>query len=154
MARMHLNSCANPVMNSATQAKTKDVVGMSVAFLALHAILIGIWFFESSGWSIRWYQVTPLIVVDAILIVYGLILVYKTRRFVRNVYKIPGGYNKDCMATAFCPSCTIIQMGHHTADYDTYKSSWFSNTGLPPNVQALSPHSLPPPSARSPMTLC
>jgi len=154
MARMHLNPCANPMRNASVRPKATNLLIMTFALICLHAIMIGAWLFETERWIIAWYQMAPIIVVDFCILVYFMILLYKTRQFVRNIYKIPGTDLSDTSATLFCSACTLIQMGYHTADYDTYQTSWFNDTGLPPKVQALSPHSLPPPSARSPLTLC
>mmetsp|Transcript_15453 Transcript_15453/g.17971 ORF Transcript_15453/g.17971 Transcript_15453/m.17971 type:complete len:249 (-) Transcript_15453:283-1029(-) len=76
-------------------------------------------------------------------ILYSCILLYLiviTRSHIRKKYNIRekcfGGCEDICVAF-WCPCCTISQMARHTADYDTYRASCCSNTGLPPGAPSI-----------------
>lgn len=73
-------------------------------------------------------------------------LVIRTRRHIRQKYRIPegdcGGCD-DCCSSFWCACCAVAQMARHTADYDTYAGQCCSETGLPPHVVALDEASPP-----------
>mmetsp|Transcript_16215 Transcript_16215/g.23149 ORF Transcript_16215/g.23149 Transcript_16215/m.23149 type:complete len:833 (+) Transcript_16215:191-2689(+) len=153
MARVHLNACANPVLNIKARANATGVIVASVALIFLHIILIALPF-QSGGITIMLMQFVPLAVLDLVIIVYFFVLLVKARFFVRQMYKIDGSTCEDIGKSLFCTFCTIIQMGYHTADYETYSAECCSSTGLPPFLQALSPHSLPPPEFKKSFSMC
>lgn len=152
MARLHLNACANPTFDTEQRTKVSSVLIIGVAFAALH----GIYFLlsmESGGWLIFIIQLTPLIIFDICFLLYFLVVAVKARAFVRHVYKLDDSPLEDTVASVCCLCCSIAQMGRHTADYETYRAMCCSGTGLPSQVQALSPLSLPDPQEQNPYTL-
>jgi Cys-rich protein (TIGR01571 family) len=153
MARLHLNSCANPVLNVKARTNAISILLASIALIMLHSILISLPF-QSGGITIVLIEVIPLAVLDLLLILYFFVLLVKTRTFVRQMYKIEGSVCDDVTSSVFCTCCTAIQMGYHTADYETYTGVCCSSTGLPPQLQALSPHSIPPPEFIKPFSMC
>mmetsp|Transcript_29386 Transcript_29386/g.68013 ORF Transcript_29386/g.68013 Transcript_29386/m.68013 type:complete len:130 (-) Transcript_29386:507-896(-) len=62
----------------------------------------------------------------------------QTRKAIRDAYSIPEGRRlegyEDLVVSVFCLPCALSQMGRHTADYDTYRSTCCSETGLPNHV--------------------
>ncbi|KAL7548879.1 hypothetical protein ACHAWF_012142 [Thalassiosira exigua] len=82
-------------------------------------------------------MVGVVILVDLAFIVLLISLVYKTRRHIRDKYRIPQTRCKgceDCCCAFWCTCCTNAQMARQTADYDTYAAKCCSTTGLSPNV--------------------
>lgn len=80
----------------------------------------------------------PILLIDIVVLIYMVCLTATVRGSIRNKYQIPevtcvGA--QDCLCATFCMPCTICQMGRHTADYDTYRASCCSRTGLPRHVE-------------------
>jgi Cys-rich protein (TIGR01571 family) len=64
-------------------------------------------------------------------------VVVQTRQSIRSAYSIPESRCEGCedlLVSVWCTPCTIAQMMHQTADYDTYRAVWFSESGLPHHV--------------------
>ncbi len=83
----------------------------------------------------------PIILFDIFVLVYMVCLTKLVRSSIRNKYQISDetcGRLQDCMCATFCMPCTICQMGRHTADFDTYRASCCSSTGLPKRVELAS----------------
>ena len=80
----------------------------------------------------------PVLLVDAMVVCLFYFLLIKTRKIVRENYGIPEGKqcpgNEDALVSIFCTSCTVSQMGRHTADYTTYRGHCCTQTGLPDHV--------------------
>lgn len=75
--------------------------------------------------------------VNIVFVVYMIVAIAKTRRYIREKYSIREKYCRgceDCMCAYCCPCLTIAQMARHTADYDTYNARACTSTGLPPNA--------------------
>lgn len=80
----------------------------------------------------------PIMVLNMLFLFHLLKLVKNTRESIRDKYQIPESTCigcEDCMCATFCMSCTICQMGRHTADFDTYNGNCCSRTGLPGQVE-------------------
>lgn len=80
----------------------------------------------------------PIVALNVLFLFYLLKLVKNTRAVIRDKYQIPENTCigcEDCMCATFCMSCTICQMGRHTADFDTYSGTCCSSTGLPEQVE-------------------
>ena len=80
---------------------------------------------------------TVLGVMSFLFALFLLYLTYITRLFIRQRYGIPESCCVGCedvCVTIFCQCCTISQMARHTVDYDTYRASLCSTTGIPGSV--------------------
>mmetsp|Transcript_35019 Transcript_35019/g.80968 ORF Transcript_35019/g.80968 Transcript_35019/m.80968 type:complete len:192 (-) Transcript_35019:20-595(-) len=67
--------------------------------------------------------------------IYYIIVLGKTRWFVRRRYSIPQRCpGEDYVCSIACSFCAITQMARHTANYGMYKSHLFTRTGLPRNT--------------------
>lgn len=80
----------------------------------------------------------PIVLFDIVVLLYMVYLTKIVRGSIRNKYQIPEetyGRLQDCICATFCMPCTICQMGRHTADFDTYRASCCSSTGLPRHVE-------------------
>ena len=65
-------------------------------------------------------------------------LTRRVRGSIRGEYQIPEGRcagAEDCPCAAFCMPRAIRQMGRRTADFDTYRATCCTKTGLPRQVQ-------------------
>ena len=83
----------------------------------------------------------PLIAFNVLYLFYFQKLVKNTREAIRVKYQIPETQCigcEDCLCSTFCMSCTICQMGRHTADFDTYNGTCCTQTGLPDQVELAS----------------
>ncbi|KAL7546493.1 hypothetical protein ACHAWF_009830 [Thalassiosira exigua] len=75
--------------------------------------------------------------LDLSFTIFTIFLVYNTRRYIRDKYRIPERNCKgceDCCCAYWCTCCTVAQMARHTADYETYAAKCCSSTGLSPNA--------------------
>jgi len=65
-------------------------------------------------------------------------VVVRTRRSIREHQRIPEDRRlegcEDLFVSVWFTPCTIAQMMRQTADYDTYRAVWFSESGLPNHV--------------------
>lgn len=63
-----------------------------------------------------------------------LILMIRTRRAIREKYKIPDesccGVSNDICCSFWCGCCTVSQMARQTADYESSPALFFSATGI------------------------
>ena len=87
------------------------------------------------GWG-EYYL--PIILFNVIMWLYMINLTRKVRESLRNKYQIPEENVEgleDCLCAAFCTACAICQMGRHTADFDTYRATCCTKTGLPRQVE-------------------
>jgi len=63
------------------------------------------------------------------------LMIYRTRKVLREKFAIPNYLPFEDFLCAFCCSCcTVAQMARHTTNYDTYRGVCCSETGLPLNV--------------------
>eukprot|EP00970_Alexandrium_tamarense_P012339 scaffold2861_cov209-Alexandrium_tamarense.AAC.1 len=82
--------------------------------------------------------IAGLVLFNVITWIYLMNITKNVRESIRNKYQIPEERCigcEDCMCATFCTSCTICQMGRHTADFETYRASCCTKTGLPRNVE-------------------
>jgi Cys-rich protein (TIGR01571 family) len=79
--------------------------------------------------------------VGLLLSILLIVLILRTRMYIRNIYSIPGNCCKDCCAAFWCSMCTVCQMARHTADYYAYDAACCTETGLPDHAP---PFVLPP----------
>jgi Cys-rich protein (TIGR01571 family) len=80
----------------------------------------------------------PLILFNGFIWLYMITLTAKVRGSIRNKYQIPEETcvgSEDCVCATFCMPCAICQMGRHTADFDTYRATFCTSTGLPAHVE-------------------
>ena len=84
-----------------------------------------------------------LSVVNLILLValvLFLVLIFKTRRHIREKYQIPEQQChgcEDCCCTYWCTCCTVAQMARHTGDYRKHGARCCSETGLGPGAPSI-----------------
>jgi hypothetical protein len=72
-----------------------------------------------------------------LFVVYMLVMLARTRAYVRDRYRIPEQSCKGCedgCCAFWCACCTTLQIARHTADYNTYTAACCSETGLPPSA--------------------
>ena len=83
----------------------------------------------------------PIIGLNLLFLFYLQKLVKDTREAIRNKYQIPETRCIGCedfLCSTICMSCTICQMGRHTADFDTFNGKCCTRTGLPAQVELAS----------------
>ncbi|KAL7552234.1 hypothetical protein ACHAWF_015470 [Thalassiosira exigua] len=75
---------------------------------------------------------------NLVVLLYMINLTRKVRESIRNKYQIPEETCiglEDCLCATCCMPCAICQMGRHTADFDTYRATCCTRTGLPRQVE-------------------
>ncbi|KAL7537106.1 hypothetical protein ACHAXR_009171, partial [Thalassiosira sp. AJA248-18] len=71
---------------------------------------------------------------------FSIVLVCKTRKHIREKYRIPEKQChgcEDCCCAYWCGCCTVAQMARHTADYETYPGLCCSETGVSPHAPSI-----------------
>lgn len=71
------------------------------------------------------------------LAIFVLVLLIKTRRFLRHKDHIPAencGKMEDCCVSFWCPWCTVCHLARHTADYNEFPARCCTDSGLPANT--------------------
>jgi hypothetical protein len=86
-------------------------------------------------------------VVRVSFYLYMLVLSTRTRAHIRRNYNIPrsscccsgccGCCWEDFCCSFWLPCCSLTQMARHTADYETYRASCCTETGLPYTVPSV-----------------
>ncbi len=142
MARMKLNFAANRTMEIRSRIQLSKVIFIPPIIVIFNGLLIYLmiraYYFHLQREVFRMFLYASIIVliVDAFVIAYFYALVIKTRRQVRYAYHIPTeSHCEDTCSTICCTSCTITQMGQHTADYSTYVATCCSDTGLSRHIE-------------------
>lgn len=64
-----------------------------------------------------------------------LLLLTRTRRAIREHYRIPGSVGNDCCVSCFCHVCVLSQMARQSADYHRQPARWCTDTGLSDEVE-------------------
>lgn len=81
--------------------------------------------------EINYYQQT-LHLFEYAFGIYAFVVLYRTRRAIRQRYAIPQEFCcEDAVCIACCRCSAVAQYGRHTADYERYRSVCFSTTGVP-----------------------
>ncbi|KAL3794162.1 hypothetical protein HJC23_012869 [Cyclotella cryptica] len=126
---------------------SKLVSGLSCANMT---VMLTFWLAMNASalfmFRVRWERGMDLgIEFVAILVAFNLLtwcylinLTRNVRESIRNKYQIPEERCvgcEDCMCATFCTPCTICHMGRHTADFETYRGTCCSSTGLPRQVE-------------------
>mmetsp|Transcript_44128 Transcript_44128/g.86574 ORF Transcript_44128/g.86574 Transcript_44128/m.86574 type:complete len:287 (+) Transcript_44128:376-1236(+) len=149
MTRMKLNWCGTSVPMEVTSTVFRTVI-LAMVLVSVLTVCERFMFPESSvisdTFSIDIYELTGTeegsIVGDifyfasslpyVIFGIYYLIVLAKTRSFVRKRYSIPNKCPcQDHCCSLMCSCCVLSQMARHTADYTSTKSHFFTRTGLP-----------------------
>jgi len=107
---------------------------------------------EDKKWEPSLFFVEYHKIVAIAIYVFCGIMMMRTRYYLRSRYHIPKtvgflqnctGFDhicgnraecEDCVCSFVCQCCTASQMLRHTADYDTYKATCCTATGLPSHV--------------------
>ena len=79
-----------------------------------------------------------LMLFNIVFFSYMVNLTRKVRGSLRHKYQIPEEFcsgTEDCLCATFCMPCTICQIGRHTADFNTYRATCCTSTGLPQQVE-------------------
>ena len=131
MQRLHLTWLGDVGHDSSTKNTFMVVLALLCAYtvysLALE-IIEGDNMYETPAW------VAPMKFVGGVLFtIWSVWALMKTRENVRAKYSIPeekcGGCEDLCCA-AWCSCCVVAQIARHTGEYETYRGSCCSKTGL------------------------
>jgi Cys-rich protein (TIGR01571 family) len=90
------------------------------------------------GYPLAAEYYVPLVAFNVLIWSYMACLTATVRGSIRNKYQIPDESclgSEDCACAMLCMPCTICQMGRHTADFDTYRATCCTSTGLPRHVE-------------------
>jgi hypothetical protein len=136
MTRMKLSTHGERITSPNARLRIKTVMLLSSAYYLLNLLLICtlIW---TPNVAAKLFSGVVFSLCNLQAIFAFCRVVAQTRRYVRVGYGIPEGRYKgreDMLVSALCTPCAISQMMEHTADYDTYRAVWFSESGLPNHV--------------------
>lgn len=127
---------SNKLVSSLSCANMSVVLMFWFALNGSAALMLRIGWEQGRDIGLEYYAALGLF--NALFLLYLVNLTRKVRESIRHKYQIPeelcGGMEtgvEDCLCAACCMPCSICQMGRHTADFDTYRATCFTSTGLP-----------------------
>jgi len=150
--RMKLDALGSPVLRESWWSAFKVLALIFVIYIGLDqtfSILVDPYYQleldENGDWVQADVEIPVWVIVMVALralirflfFVYILFVMIRTRAHIRSRYGIPEqccSGCEDCCCSFWLPCCTVTQMARHTADYDRYKASCCTDTGLPPQV--------------------
>lgn len=127
---------ANRIVSSVSCANMAVFLVFWLAINASFAFMLRVAWTE--GRLIGYGHYAVLILFNALVLLNMINLTRKVRGSIRNKYQIPEercAGAEDCACATFCMPCTICQMGRHTADFDMYRATCCTKTGLPRQVE-------------------
>jgi len=142
MARMRLTMQGKKGRTLKSRMKVKTLVWLTFGVVIMHAMYI--YFLIRAPQNTQLYEISciPLLSMDISILFYIIYLTARTRKEIRKEYGILGqrcGGHEDTCLSLWCTSCVISQMGRHTADYETYRANYCTDTGLPNHVEVKLP---------------
>lgn len=133
MTRMKLSAYGERVTSAGSRLKMKTVLLLSSCYALLNLLLL-----VAMLWSPRVvvsiFAATIFGLTNAPALFAFIYVVVQTRRSIRAAEQIPEERCEGCedlLISVWCTPCTVAQMMRQTADYDTYRAVWFSESGLP-----------------------
>lgn len=141
MARLHLTAAGTKGVNLRSRVRVRNTIFFTVGLVILHGLFVYP-LVEAPSSILVLATAMILLALDISSLVYFCYMTAHTRKNVRMEYDIPEGCCKGCedvCVSICCNSCTISQMGRHTADYETYRAYCCTDTGLPRHVEVKLP---------------
>lgn len=139
MTRIRLSGLSERVPSIRSRMKVQTVSILSFSFLFLNTLLITITI-RTPNPPVKVFAATVFVLFSMPVVFFCLLLIIRTRQSIRKVYEIPEEHMEGCediLLSVWCSCCTIGQMMRHTADYDTFRAVWFSDTGLPRHIEVV-----------------
>jgi Cys-rich protein (TIGR01571 family) len=138
MHRLKLTWTGREGGNSADTSSTFRImfwIGMTFFAISLAQNVIQITFADENGVldERATLAVLGLSILGWLFTLFYLVLMYKTRRYIREKYQIPEQQChgcEDCCCVFWCACCTVAQIARHTGDYTNHDAKWCSETGL------------------------
>ena len=127
MTRLKLTWMGKPGSAFQSRETLKMAQSFTAFLLSLNTILIstGVLNFQLFGASPTLNIVLGL-VLNGVCLFYYLVLVIRTRAHLRKQFDIPESSffgSEDIVMSLACPSCVVMQMGRHTAQYEAHQAS-------------------------------
>ena len=138
MSRMQLTAVGKRAHTLSQRLRVRDMIAMTMGWIVIHAAYAFFFYkfvyvVDGLFFDYVFYSFLPIVAIDTALFIFFLYLVAFTRKTVRSEYDIPQLRCKgceDCALSIFCATCTIAQMGWHTAEYETYIGHCCTDNGL------------------------
>lgn len=141
MARMRLSVLDDRAPSVRSRMKVQTIVFFSFGFFFLNTLLITI-MARTPNVPAKAFAAVVFVLFCAPVLFFCLHLIIRTRQSIRKAYEIPDGPLEGCedlLVSVWCSCCTIGQMMRHTADYDTFRALYLSDTGLPSHIEVFPP---------------
>ena len=139
MIRTGLDSQGEPANTIVSGLSCANMSVMLKFWLAMNASAIFMFRFRwERGMDLGIELMSILIAFNFLTWCYLANLTRNVRESIRSKYQIPDERCvgcEDCMCASFCMPCTICDTGRHTADFETYRGTCCSATGLPRLVE-------------------
>lgn len=132
MQRLRFNWLGEPAPDAATKNTFKVVLTLVICYTIFTVCL------EMAEASTGYYNVptwipTMRFIGGVLFTVYSIYALMKTRENTRAKYSIPEEKCKgmeDLCCSMWCSCCVVSQIARHTGEYETYKGSCCSSTGM------------------------
>ena len=134
MTRTGLNWQGNPANKLVSGLSCVNMSVILIFWLTMNSIAAFIFRVKwERGMDIKNEYIAILVAFNVISWCLLINITRKVRKSIRNKYEIPEETcvgHEDCICAMLCTPCTICRMGRHTADFETYRGTCCSATGL------------------------
>lgn len=139
LQRLRFNWLGGPAPESATKHTFKVVLALILCYTVFTVAL------EMAEYSFNYDSVPTWIVATRFaggmaFTIYSIYSLMKLRENVRAKYSIPTercGGMEDMCCSMWCSCCVVSQIARHTGEYETYKGSICSETGMASHTPSL-----------------
>jgi len=139
MQRLRLNWLGEYAPGAATKNTFRVVLTLVLCYTVFTAALEMI---EASNnyYDIPAWIATVRFIGGVLFTIYSIFSLMKTRENVRAKYSIPEercNGMEDLCCSMWCSCCVVSQMARHTGEYETYKGTFCSETGMVANTPSI-----------------
>ena len=137
MQRLRLNWLGEGGEDESAKISFKIVLTLVICY-TIFSVALELVSLDYYHYNIPGYVPSLKFMGGVIFTIYSIIALMRVRESVRAKYSIPEGTRcagcEDVVYSTFCSCCVVAQISRHTGEYETYKGSFFSETGMAPGV--------------------
>ncbi len=137
MQRLRLNWLGEAGEDESAKISFKVVLTLVICY-TVFALCLEIAEVSNYYYYIPAYIPSLKFIGGVIFTIYSIIALMRVRESVRAKYSIPENTTcagcEDVVYSACCSCCVVAQIARHTGEYETYKGSFCSETGMAPGT--------------------
>jgi len=132
MQRLRFNWLGEPAPDAASKSTFKVVVTLVICYV-IFTVSLEMAEASSNYYAIPAWIPTLRFIGGVLFTIYSIYSLMKTRENLRDKYSIPEERcvgMEDLCCSMWCSCCVVSQMARHTGEYETYKGSYCTETGM------------------------